>query len=114
MQPPAGLSSVCMTLLSHTCPPCIVPLAASLERDAFASEDVQRTADREVDFASTQTLHELQVIDAPTASGISHGSRTDVGEMADELFVDTGLQTFCVGCVDEELAAVWFEESDIV
>jgi len=59
MQLFADYSSVCMTRLSHACPPCIVPLAASLERDAFASEYVQRTADRQVDFAAAQTFHEL-------------------------------------------------------
>ena len=94
---------------SFLLPSCIVPLAALFESDTFATEDIESTADREINFAVAQPLHQLQVMDISSTTRISDRDCTDLGQMANEFLVNTCLQAFGVCCVDEEFAAVRFQ-----
>ncbi|KAH9828321.1 hypothetical protein Tdes44962_MAKER02486 [Teratosphaeria destructans] len=90
-----------------------IPLTALLERDAFATEDIKCTANRQIDLASTQTLDQLQILQVASTASIGDVYSADLGEVTDEFLVYTRLQALGVCGVDEEFAAVWLEESNV-
>lgn len=91
----------------------LVPSAALLKRHAFAAKDVQRTADGEVDAATAEALHELEVLDVPAAASVRNGDGADLSQVLDKLLVDAGLQTFGICGVDQKLGAVRFQHRDV-
>ena len=89
-----------------------VPLHALVKLDATPSKHVQRTADSKVDFASTQLLHQIQILQVAAPASIRDRDGTPFGQLAHQRVVDALLQTLVVRGVDQELGAVWFEELD--
>jgi hypothetical protein len=90
-------------------PSCVVPLAALFKCDPFPTKDIKSTADSEINFAIAQLLHQLKILDASSTTRISNWDPTDLGQVAHKFLVNPCLQTFGICCMDEKLAAVWFQ-----
>ena len=86
--------------------PLSIPLHAVLELDSAPTEDVERTADRQVDPASAQSLDGVQVGDATCSAGVRDRDGAPLAEAPDQILVDAALEAFGVGGMDEELGAV--------
>lgn len=91
-----------------------VPLAAFVQRDAFATKYVQSAADCEVDFAVAQMMHELKVLDTASAASVGDRNGANGCKMTDQLAVDTSLEPFCIRRMNEEFAAVRLEHRYVV
>ena len=91
----------------------VIPSNGFLELDAAATEDVQRAANGQVNLATAQLLHQLQVLQVASAACVCDGNGADGGQELHELGVDTGLLAFDVRGVDQEFRAVRLEESDV-
>ena len=91
----------------------VIPRNSFLKLDATATEDVECAANRQVNLAAAQFLHQLQVLQVASAACVCDRDGADGGQELHELGVDTGLFAFDVGSVDQELCAVGLEESDV-
>jgi hypothetical protein len=90
----------------------LIPLYTILEFGATATEHVQGTANGQIDFAVTTLLHNVEVFDCPRAASVCHGNSAPLGKPADEIGVDTLLETFIISGMDEKLGAVRLEHGD--
>lgn len=110
---PSAQREVARCHIRHTCSLLLflllVPPDAIFKLHPRASEDVQRAANRKIDLAIAQLLHQLEVLERSAATRVRHGDTAPLGELAHELVVDSTLEAFHVGCVDEELCAVRLE-----
>lgn len=72
-------------------------------------KDIQRGANRQVDFPVAGLADELEVFDCAGAAGVGYGDGAVGGEEADEVEVYAGLEAFVVGGVDEEFGGEGLE-----
>jgi hypothetical protein len=87
----------------------LVPLHAVLKFDSGATEDVQRTADSQVHFATAQLLDEFQILDGPASTSIGDRDVAPFGELGNKFVVDAALEPFYICSVYQELGAIWLE-----
>lgn len=88
-----------------------IPRHALLERQS-PPKAIQRASNRKINLSPTQALHELKIGDATPAAGVGDGDGAPLAESADKVGVDSALETFVVGGVDEEFGGVGFEGFD--
>jgi len=95
--------------LAHLCL-LRIPLDAVLELDARTTKDIQCAANGKIHLALAQLLHQFQIFNRAASTGVRDGYAAPFRQLGNEFVVYTALQAFDVGGVDEELAAVGFEE----
>lgn len=88
-------------------------MTAFLKRYTFAAKDVKSTPDGQINLATTQPLHQLEILDIPATTCVCDRNCADLGEMGDKLLIDSSLLTFDVRCMNEEFTAIWFEQCDV-
>jgi hypothetical protein len=90
-----------------------VPRNSLLKLDATATKDVQRAANSQINLATAQLLHQLQILQVASATCICNWNGADRRQKLHKLGVDTSLFTFDVGGVDQKLRAVRLKECDV-
>lgn len=100
-------------LLRHTDPLPLIPRNSLLKLNRISSEDIQRTANSQIHPAATQLLHQLQVLQMPTAARVSDRDSANGRQEFDKLSVDTSLLSFNISSMDEEFGAVRFKKRDV-
>jgi len=90
----------------------VIPLDTVRKRDPATTKHVQRTPDGQIDLATAELLDQVQVLQMSSSARVRHGNAAPLGQPRHELVVDTLLQAFVVGGVDEEFRAVGFEAGD--
>lgn len=89
-----------------------IPSNRILKPDARAAKDIQCTTNRKIQLTAAQFLHQLQILDRPSAAGIRAGYTAPLAQPLHEILVDTALQALVVSSVDQELGAVGLQEAD--
>lgn len=100
-------------LLRHIDPLPLIPRDSLLELNRTSSKDIQRTANSQIHPAATQLLHQLQVLQMPTAARVSDRDSANRRQEFDKLSVDTSLLAFNIRSMDEEFRTVRFKKRDV-
>lgn len=71
--------------------PIAIPLDAFYQPHPSSAEDIQSTADSQVNRPVTELLHSGQILQRPPTSSISDRYRAPTRKVSDEVLVDTSL-----------------------
>lgn len=85
MEPHTLIGKVILPLTELPLP---IPKNTFFQLYPITSEAIQSTADGEVDLATAQLLHEVQVIECSRASSIRDRNITPLSQLLNEFFVD--------------------------
>lgn len=86
----------------------LIPLYTFIKRHSRAPKDIQRTANREIHLALATGVNFFQVLETACPSCIGDRNSAPLGQLRDQFFIDTLLQAFNVGSMNEEFGAVGF------
>lgn len=90
----------------------LIPLNTLGQRDTTSTKAIQRTSNGQVYLAATQLFHLFQIFQITAPAGVGYWDATPLCQLLNQLLVDAPLQALVVGCVDEELGAVWLQTLD--
>lgn len=94
-------------------PLLLVPSNRLLKLNATAAKDIQSAANGQVNLATAERLHQFQVLQVASTTGVGDGNGTDGRQELHKLGVNTGLLAFDIGCMDQELCAVRLKKSNV-
>lgn len=94
-------------------PSSFIPSNSLLKLDAASTEDVQSATNCQINFATAQLLHKLQVLKVTAAASICNRNSADGRKKLYELDVNAGLLALYVCGVNEEFCAIRLEECDV-
>lgn len=78
----------------------LIPLNALVKRHSGATEDIQSTANSQVDFALAASVHLLQVLKMTSSTSIGNGDGAPFGQFRHQLLINTLLKAFHIGSVN--------------
>lgn len=87
-----------------------IPLDNIVEFDPGPAKYVQCTSYGQVHFAGAQFLNLIQVGQTSSTTSIRNGNAAPISKTLDQLFINTPLESFIVGGMDQELGAVRFQK----
>lgn len=85
------------------CQLLFVPLYTLVEGDSRSAKHVEGTSYSEINATVAQLLHMVQVLEVTSTTSICHWYTAPLSQLFNQLFVNSFLKTFVVGCMDQEL-----------